>query len=205
MHVGGAGVRLRTEVNDQRVAAADVDALPLGALVEVMGKDPSLRPDLRHVFFEVEEHSSGDDPAAEGMDVPEREPFSAHDVSGRASVVRRSVEEFVPETVDVSDRAAVNLESHPVPAGYRAPRIQHVVLVSGRAWLGDGGRVRVRSEGDAFAGAHRLQRRKPRFGGDVVQRALLVVHAPAPGVGARTEEVESLIFRQVVHGHRAFR
>jgi hypothetical protein len=185
---------LRAEMNDQRVAAADVDSFSLGALVEVPGKDPSLRPDLWYLFFKVEEDSSGDDPAAEGMDIPELEPVSADDVSGRPSVVRHSVEEFVPETVDVGDRAAVNLESYPVSAGYRAPRIQHVVLVPGGAGLGDGGRPHVRGEGDAFAGAHHLQRREPRFGRDEVQRALLVVRTPAASVGAAAEKFESFIF-----------
>ena len=185
---------LRAEINDQRVAAADVDSFSLGALVEVPGKSPSLRPDLWHLFFKVEEDSSGDDPAAEGMDVCELEPGSAQDVSGRPSVVRRSLEEFVPESVDVSYRAAVNLESYPVSASYRAPRIQHVVLEPGGAGVGDGGRPHVRAEGDAFAGAHRLQRRTSRFGRDEVQRALLVVRTPAAGVGAGAEEIESFIF-----------
>ena len=177
------------------VAGADLDTerllgrLELGAVMTAASASGS-PPFARH---QVEEHPAPDDAVGERHDRVAARAVAAHVGRGPA-VVHLAAHEHVAQRVDVRDAEPVHLRADVVAARLVArdavfvaavARGEHVVVRGERA-LGRGVDAEVVRQADRHAVDHERGGASAVLGGEVVERAELVVGAPPTPVGDRS-------------------
>ena len=188
---------LQPGVDEDAVAGLDADPLRLLGGIEIGGIHALVRcqPWDAARGRDVEQHSAREDAVLLREHVAEREPARQRDLGRLAAVVDVLAAIDVGDRVEVRQREAVHVERQRIDRTDRVMRLVAHRVPHRRRIVGRLQGVEVARERQRPAGADQRRRGEALRVRDVVERAELVVLAPAPGIVDLVEQRVELGFR----------